>query len=166
MILRKKISNTTEEIDKIAQRLMIAIEKANSKDLADIEYARKILQLSDLHYTSEILEEIEKESKSEECLIEKTAVIKVLLFSTWLQRLYFIIRSALMGLISIVITFGIVLYLGKLDVGMAIIIGIIVFISSLGISRLFDIQIISVTKNVVKILDKHKIIRDFIINHL
>jgi hypothetical protein len=160
-----KISSTTGEIEEIAQRIMAELETASSRDLSDTHYAKTILQLSDLHYTKGILQEIESVSSGDKCVIEKRAVIKVLLLSIWLQRLYFIIRSFLMGLISTAITFGFVLYFGTIDVTLAIIMGMIVFVSALAISRLFDVQIINVTKSVVKRLGSHRTVRDFIMNH-
>jgi hypothetical protein len=67
-------------------------------------YAKKILHLADIHYAKSVLLQIEtKRSSGAESEIEKRAVIKVLLFSTWLQRLYFIIRAALMAVISAVV---------------------------------------------------------------
>lgn len=158
-------SSTANEIEKIAQRIMIELETASSKDLTDAHYAKTILQLSDLHYTKGILQEIESASSGAECVTEKKAVIKVLLLSIWLQRLYFIIRSSLMGLIGTAITFSFVLYFGTIDITLAIIMGTIVFVSSLAITRLFDMQIIKVTKSIVRRLSSHRTIRDFIMNH-
>jgi hypothetical protein len=158
------MSNTVEEIEDIAQRIMTELETASSKDLSDARYAKKILRLSDLHYTKGILQEISVSSKAEG-VIEKRSVIKVLLLSTWLQRLYFIIRSFLMGLISSVITFGFVSYFGTIDVTLAIIMGMIGFVFSLVITRLFDAQIVKVTKSIVERLGSHRTFRDFIMNH-
>ncbi len=158
-------SSTVNEIEEIAQRIMAELETAGSKDLSDAHYAKKILQLSDLYYTKGILQEIESASSEVECVIEKKAVIKALLLSMRLQRLYFIIRSFLMGLISAVITFGFVLYFGTIDVTLAIIMGMIIFVSALAISRLFDEQTIKATKSIVKRLGSHRTVRDFIMNH-
>ena len=158
-------SSTDDEIEKIAQRIMTELETASSKDLTDAHYAKTILQLSDLHYTKGILQEIESISFGAKCVTEKKAVIKVLLLSMWLQRLYFIIRSLLMGLIGAAITFGFVLYFGTIDITLAIIMGTIVFVSSLVITRLFDAQIIQATKSIVKRLGSHRTVRDFIMNH-
>jgi hypothetical protein len=54
------------------------------------------------------VQKIESATSEAQKEIEKKAVIKVLLFSTWLQRLYFIIRSFLMGLTSGAVTYIIV----------------------------------------------------------
>lgn len=158
-------SSTDDEIEEIAQRIMTELEMANSRDLSDTHYAKTILQLSDLRYTKGILQEIESVSSGAKCIIEKRAVIKVLLLSMWLQRLYFIIRSFLMGLISTVITFGFVSYFGTIGVTLAIIMGMIVFVSALVITRLFDTQITKATKNIIRRLGSHRTVRDFIMNH-
>ena len=114
-----------------------------------------------------ILRDIPKmfSSSGAERVIEKRAVIKVLLLSTWLQRLYFIKRSFLMASISSLITIGFVSYFGTIGVTLAIIIGMMVFVISLVITRLFDAQIIKVTKSIVMHLGSHRTIRDFIMNH-
>lgn len=158
-------SSTDEEIEKIAHRIMTELETTSSRDLSDFNYAKKILQLSDLHYTNRIFREIESVSSGAECVIEKSAVIKVLLLSTWLQRLYFIIRSFIMAVISTLITLGFVSYFGKIGTTLALIIGMFVFVASLVITRFFDVQIVKATKNIVMHLGSHRTIRDFIMAH-
>ncbi len=158
-------SSTDDEIEKIAHRIMMELETASSKDLSDVQYAKTILQLSDLHYTNRIFQEIESVSSGSERVIEKRAVIKVLLLSTWLQRLYFIIRSFLMASISSLITIGFVSYFGTIGTTLALIIGMIVFVVSLVITRFFDVQIVKATKSIVMRLGSHRTLRDFIMNH-
>jgi hypothetical protein len=153
------------EIDKIAERIMKEIEGASSKDLSDDRYAKTIFGLSDVHYTSKILKEIDEVSSGPDGEIEKRAVIKVLLFSTWLQRLYFIIRSFIMGQVGLVITFGVILYYGSINVTLAVSLGLFTFIASLVITRLFDPQITAATKKIVGALAGHRNVRDFIMNH-
>lgn len=157
--------STHDEIEQIAHRIMMELDSASSKDLSDVQYAKTILQLSDLHYTNKIFQEIESVSSGPELVIEKRAVIKVLLLSTWLQRLYFIIRAFLMAIISTLITLGFVSYLGKIGTTEAVIIGMIVFVASLVITRFFDEHIVKVTKSIVMRLGSHRTVRDFIMNH-
>jgi hypothetical protein len=162
---KRRSTNTDDEIEKIAHRIIMELETASSKNLADVHYAKTILQLSDLHYTNKIFQEIESVSSGAERVIEKRAVIKVLLLSSWLQRLYFIIRSFLMASISSLITIGFVSYFGTIGVTLAILIGMMVFVISLVLTRLFDAQIIKATKSIVLHLGSHRTIRDFIMNH-
>jgi hypothetical protein len=158
-------SSTDDEIEKIAHRIMMELETATSKDLSNVHYAKTILQLSDLHYTNRIFQEIESISSGSKCVIEKKAVIKALLLSTWLQRLYFIIRSFLMASISSLITIGFVSYFGTIGTTLALIIGMIVFVVSLVITRFFDVQIVKATKSIVMRLSSHRTLRDIIMNH-
>jgi hypothetical protein len=161
-----KVDRVEVEIDEIAQRILSEIEGAKSTNLSDTNCAKKILYLSDIHYAKKILHQIGTKHHIEaECEIEKRAVIKVLLFSTWLQRLYFIIRSFLMGLISAAITYLIIWYLGSINLVGGIIIGTFVFVFSLFVTRLFDTQITQTTKKIVEIMASHKTVRDFIMSH-
>lgn len=161
----EKSSRIDEEIAEISQRIMVDIESASSKDLSDAAYARKILQLSDLNQTRRLFHEIEGVKPGPECVIEKRAVIEALLLSTWLQRLYFIIRSALLSLLAMVVTFFYVSFFGQIGVALAVIMGLLVFIVGLAVTRLFDVQIVRVTKYIVNRLADHTTIRDFVMNH-
>jgi hypothetical protein len=162
-----KVDRVDAVIGEIAQRILLELENANSNDLSDGHYAKKILHLSDMHYAKRVLQQIvTKQGSGPESEIEKRAVIKVLLFSTWLQRLYFIIRSSIMGLISSVVTYLFILSLGSINAITGIVFGIFVFALSLVITRLFDVQLTQATKKIVDLLASHKTIRDFIMNHL
>ncbi len=154
-----------EEIDNIANEIIKEVETASSKDLSEAKYAKKILQLSDLHYTTKLLQEIEGASSGSAATIEKRAVIKALLLSTWMQRLYFIIRAALMSVLGGVVTFFYVSFFGQIGVVLAVVMGVLIFIVGLIVTRLFDTQIVKVTKYIVRRLGHHKKIREFIMNH-
>jgi ABC-type multidrug transport system fused ATPase/permease subunit len=154
-----------DDIAEISQRIMIELETASSKDLSEAKYAKKILQLSDLDYTKNILHEIESVPSGAERVIEKRAVIKALLLSTWLQRLYFIIRAALMSVLGAIVTFLYVSFFGEIGVVLAVVMGVLIFIIGLIVTRLFDTQIVKVTKHIVRRLGHHKKIREFIMNH-
>jgi ABC-type multidrug transport system fused ATPase/permease subunit len=160
-----KIQKVDAEIDEIAQRILLELESASSSDLSDARYAKMMLRLSDVHYAKGVLQKIGGDRSGAENELEKRAVIKVLLFSTWLQRLYFIIRSFLMGLISAAVTYLIIWYLGSINVIGSIIIGTFVFVLSLAATRLFDTQITQATKKLVELMASHRAIRDFIMKH-
>jgi len=162
----EKISLIDSEITEISQRIMEELETASSKDLSEARYAKKILQLSDLHYTKNIFYEIESVPSGAERVIEKRAVIKALLLSTWLQRLYFIIRSALMSVLAMFVTFIYVSFFGQIGVILAVFMGVLIFVVGLMVTRLFDTQTVQATKYIVRRLAEHKKIRDFIMNHL
>jgi hypothetical protein len=161
-----KLDHIDTIIDEIAQRILLEIESAKSTDLSDARYAKKILHLADIHYARMVLQQIgTKQSIGSDSEIEKRAVIKVLLFSTWLHRLYFIIRSSIIGLISAVVTFLFILSLGSINAFTGIGLGIFVFAFSLFITRFFDVQFTKATKKVVELLASHRSLRDLIMNH-
>ncbi len=160
-----RIERVDAEIDEISQRILLELETASSTDLSDARYAKMMLRLSDAHYAKGVLQKIGGSKSGAENELEKRAVIKVLLFSTWLQRLYFIIRSFLMGLISAAVTYLIVWYLGSINVIGSIVIGTFVFVFSLAATRLFDTQITQVTKKIVELMASHRGVRDFIMKH-
>jgi len=162
----ENLSQINEDISEISQRIMEELESASSKDLSEARYARKILQLSDLNYTKNIFSEIESVSSGADRMIEKRAVIKALLLSTWLQRLYFIIRAGLMSILAGVVTFFYVSFFGQIGVVLALLMGVLIFIIGLIVTRLFDTQTVQMTKYIVNRLASHKKLRDFILNYL
>jgi len=81
------------------------------------------------------------------------------------ERLYFIVKSWLMGQISAVIFLGSVLILGVINFIQSVIIGFIAYTSSLIILRFFDKQINLVVKKILNFLDRHKKIKEFILKH-
>ena len=163
--MAEKPSMIDESIAEISQRIMVELETASSKDLSEAKYAKKILQLSDLNYTKKLFREIESVPSGAERVIEKRAVIQALLVSTWMQRLYFIIRAAIISALGAVVTFLYVSFFGQIGVVLAVIMGVLIFIIGLIVTRLFDTQIVKVTKYIVRRLDYHEKIREFIMNH-
>jgi hypothetical protein len=163
--MNDKTAIIDEEIDTIANKIIGEIETASSKEISDATYVKKILRLSDLHHTKRLFNEIENFHEGAVCTTEKKAVIKALLLSTWMQRLYFIVRAFLMTIFGSFITFFYILYFGTINVYQGLLLGVIIFIATLVITRLFDGQIIKVTKKIVQSLAKHEKTRDFIMNH-
>ena len=93
----------------------------------------------------------------------KNTIIELLKTSIKTQRLYFVLRSIFMGLISAVITFTVILYLGNINFTQAVFLGIFVFIFSLMFSRLFDNQIVSVSMKIIGFLEKHNRLKTVIL---
>jgi hypothetical protein len=98
--------------------------------------------------------------------VRKGIVVRALLTFTWTQRLYFIIRSALMGIISAGVTIVIVLMLREVNALQVVIIGIFSFVATLVITRLFDLEISRGSKRIISMLSHHKRLRAAILNHL
>jgi hypothetical protein len=161
-----KVDRVDAIIDEIAQRILLELEGASCTDLSDVRYAKKNFHLADINYAKRVLQQIgTKHGSGTESEIEKRAVIKVLLFSTWLHRLYFIIRSFIMGLIASVVTFLFIWSIGTINATMGMVFGIFVFALSLVITRLFDVQLTQATKKIVEIMASHRTFRDFIMNY-
>ncbi|MBN1357652.1 hypothetical protein JW988_02680 [Candidatus Bathyarchaeota archaeon] len=82
------------------------------------------------------------------------------------QRLYFVVRSVLMSLISALIYFLVVWYLGAINAVQAAFLGVFVFVASLVASRLFDKQIVTVSKKIIRFLNRYERLRTFVLKKL
>jgi len=154
-----------QEVDEIAQKIMTEIEHAKSKELADSDEMIKILHLVNTRNAKALLEHADEAPTKHERDIGKKAVVKALLVSTWHTRLYFIIRSFIMGLLSASLTLVFVLIFHAITLTLEIPLGIFSFIFSLAVSRLLDVQIVKATKTITNYLSDHKSLRNFILNH-
>jgi hypothetical protein len=158
-------SLANEEVDEIAQEIMSKIEHTSSKELVESDEIIKILHLTNAHHARTLLQHMDEAPTRSERDVGKKAVIKALLLSTWMQRLYFITRSFIMGILSASVTFPFVLYFGSINVKWQVALGMFAFVFSLAVSRLFDVQIVKATKKIVAFLGYHKSLRDFVLNH-
>jgi hypothetical protein len=166
MVLGETMSSVAdEEVDEIAQKIMSKIERTSSKELAESDEVIKILHLTNVHHAKTLLQHMDEAPTRFERDVGKKAVIKALLLSTWHQRLYFIIRSLIMGILSTPVTFLFILYFGSINVRLQVVLGMFTFVFSLAVSRLFDVQIVKATKKIVAFLSNHKRLRDFVLNH-
>jgi len=96
----------------------------------------------------------------------RQAMTPIFVESVQTQRLYFVVRSVLMSLISALIYFLAVLYLGAIDAVQAALIGIFVFVVALVVSRLFDKQIVKASKKIIRFLNKYSRVRAFVLRRL
>ncbi len=154
-----------EEIDEIAKKIITEVEHSKSRELEESDEMIKILHLANKHHVKTLLDHAEEAPTKPEREIGKKAVIRALLVSTWHSRLYFIIRSFIMGLLSASLTFLFVLVFHSITLTLEIPLGVFSFIFSLAVSRLLDVQIVKATKIIVEYLGNHKSLRDFILNH-
>ncbi len=152
-------------MDEISQKIITEIEHTKSKNLAESDEMIKILHLTNTRHARTLLEHAEEAPTRKERDVGKKAVVKALLVSTWHTRLYFIIRSFIMGLLSATITFASVLVFHSITLAIEIPLGIFSFVFSLAASRLLDVQIVRATRLIVNYLAGHKSTRDFILNH-
>ncbi len=56
-------------------------------------------------------------------------------------------------------------FFGQIGVVLAVVMGVLIFIVGLIVTRLFDTQIVKITKYIVKRLNYHEKLREFIMNH-
>ena len=117
MVLGETMSSVADEdVDEIAQKIMSKIEHTSSKELAESDEMIEILHLTTVHHAKTLLQHMDEAPTQPERDVGKKAVIKALLLSTWLQRLYFIIRSFIMGILSASVTFLFILYFGSINI--------------------------------------------------
>ncbi len=160
-----EVSGSDQEIDAISEKIMIEIEHAKSKDLENSNEMIKILHLTSMRHAKKLLEHENEAPTKIERDIGKKAVVKALLVSTWHTRLYFIIRSFIMGILSASLTVGFVLIFHSITLALEIPLGIFSFVFSLAASRLLDVQIVKATKQMVDFLSSHKQLREFVLSH-
>jgi hypothetical protein len=133
--------------------------------LGDSDEIIRILHLTDAVHAKTLLEHGDEAPTQPERDVRKKAIIKALLVSTWQQRLYFIVRSFIMGLLSGLVTIIVILYFGSINFRLQVVSGMLTFVFSLAVSRLFDVQIVKVTKKIVDVLRYHNSLRNFILDH-
>jgi len=154
-----------KEVDEIAQKIMTEIEHTKSKDLAESDEMIRILHLTNTQNAKKLLEHAEEAPTKHERDIGKKAVVEALLVSTWHTRLYFIIRSFIMGILGASLTLIFVLIFHSITLTLDIPLGIFSFVFTLAISRLLDVQIVKATKIITDYLSYHKNLRNFVLNH-
>ena len=154
-----------QEVDEIAQKIITEVEHAKSKDLADSSEMIKILHLTNTRNAKVLLQHAEEAPTKPERDLGKKAVVEALLVSTWHTRLYFIIRSFIMGLLGAALTLIFLLMFHRITLTLEIPLGIFSFLFTLAVSRLLDVQIVKATKATTDYLVNHKSLRNFILNH-
>ena len=154
-----------QQVDELAQKIITEVEKTKSKDLADLDEMIKILHLTNTRNAKALLDHAGEAPTSHERDVGKKAVVEALLLSTWHTRLYFIIRSLIMGLLGASLTFVSVLIFHSITLTLEIPLGIFSFVFSLAVSRLLDVQLVKATRIIVDYLGGHKSLRNFVLNH-
>lgn len=160
------MSSLDSEVDQLVEKILVTIEKANTKELESSTEVTEILHLTDPHRAKKLLQHIDNASSKSERNIGKKALVKALLVSTWLQRLYFVLRALVMSILSAALTFSFILVFGAINFSLEIVLGIVSFVFSLMVSRLFDEELVKLTRNIIQFLGDHKSLRSFIIKHL
>ena len=81
------------------------------------------------------------------------------------NRLYYIIRSMLMNIISGIIFLFSVWVLKLVNFVQILVLGMFSFIFALGISRVFDSHIERTVKKILKFLNRHSKLKNFILKY-
>jgi hypothetical protein len=101
-----------------------------------------------------------------ECKVRKGAIMNVVSSSVCLQRLYFIIRSSIMGAITGLLTYLIISIFSITNFFSLVVLGLFTFAVSLLLSRFLDVQIIRISNLILKYLDRYQRARAFILSRL
>ena len=157
-------SNGDDEINAMAQRILSELQTAKARDLENESFVKRLLRVSAVGDGETLESEAQLEAGSN-AIVRRNSVTRALLLSIWLQRLYFIIRAALMSLVGTVVTFAFVAILGPLSFVRVIESGITGFVIALLVTRLFEVQIDAATRAIVRLLSSHGTIRDIIMDH-
>ena len=97
-----------KELDEITQRIMDGLEKGSAD-------TSRTLHLTNIGEAKKLLDLMDKASSKSERDSGKRALVQELVLTTWMQRLYFVIRSFIMGLISAGISAIFLLYFGSIN---------------------------------------------------
>ena len=122
------VKNVVSEDDELMLAIQIELDKAVTKEVCDAVYETASLPL----------EEKTEQKLDNECKSRKSVIMNVIANSVNLERLYFIIRSSIMGLITGLLTFAIISILDITDFLKLSFLGIFIFIISLVTSRVLD----------------------------
>jgi hypothetical protein len=150
MVLKKP---ELEEDDQLMLAVQIELEKTVTKEVCDAVYDTAKLQPQTL--TAQNLDS--------ECRSRRDVIMGVIANSVSLERLYFIVRSSIMGGITGILTFTIISALKITGFLQLVFLGIFIFVVSLVASRIFDKSVVKISSKIVTYLRKHKRIQDFIL---
>ena len=154
-----------QKVGDMTQRIMTEIENKRSRQLAESDEMIKILHLTNMRHAKTLVQHVDEAPTETERNVGKQALARALLLSVWHQRLYFIVRSFIMGLLGALLTLVFVLIFGSLNLVLEIPLGIFSFIFTQATSRLLDVQIVKASRIIVDFLANHKSLRDFVLGH-
>jgi hypothetical protein len=146
------VSGETE--DELIMAIQVELDQIVSKEVCDAVYES---------HNKEVQEK-SVEELDQECKNRKGAIISVISSSVCLERLYFVIRSSIMGLITGLLTYGVISIFKITNFFDLVLLGIFAFIISLLISRYFDGPIVKVCNVILKYLSRYKRLRTFILS--
>ena len=151
-----KTNGRTE--DELMLAIQVDLEEIVSKEICDSVYESA--------YVDPALQGKSQEELDAECQNRKEAIMNVISASVCMQRLYFIIRSSIMGVITGLLTYSLISIFLITDFFALVLLGLFTFAVSLLLSRLLDAQIITVSNIILRYLERFERTRAFILNRL
>jgi ABC-type transport system involved in cytochrome bd biosynthesis fused ATPase/permease subunit len=150
----------------IPQRHLIALKEKRERDMSETGVDDKDSLIRAMQKDLDRILSEESGDIDSQFVRTRSAMTAVLVESVQMQRLYFVVRSVIMSLISALIYFIVVLYFGTINAVQAAFLGVFVFIVALVASRLFDKQIVTASKKIIRFLNKYQRIRTFVLKRL
>jgi len=147
-----------ETEDELMLAIQVELDEIVSKEVCDSVYESA--------YVNPALQGKSQEELEAECQNRKGAIMNVISSSVCMQRLYFIIRSSIMGIITGLLTYTIISLFLITNFFVLVLLGLFTFVVSLVLSRFLDAQIIMVSNIILRYLDRYERARAFILNRL
>jgi len=147
------VVNVETEVDELMLAVQIELDRTVTKEVCDAVY--EIASLPPEEKTPQKLDY--------DCKSRRNVIMSVIANSVSLERLYFIIRSSIMGLIAGVFTFSIISVLKVTNFWQLAFLGLAGFVVSLFASRVLDKSIVQVCNKTIFYLKRHKRTQDFIL---
>ena len=150
------VKNADSEEDELMLAVQIELDQVVTKEVCDAVYET----------ANSSPQGLTKQKLDSECKSRKSVIMNVIAGSVSLERLYFIIRSSIMGVITGLLTFAIISIFDVTDFGKLVFLGVFIFIISLVTSRFFDKPIVKICSKTILFLRKHNRIKNVILKRL
>jgi|WetSurMetagenome_2_1015567.scaffolds.fasta_scaffold295908_1 hypothetical protein len=98
------------------------------------------------------------------CKNRKSVIMNAILASVNIERVYFIMRSSIRGLMTGVATYAVISFFFITNFFVLVLLGVFFFVVSLVLSRFLDKSIINLSYKIVNYLRHHKKMRVFLLN--
>ncbi len=147
-----------ETEDELMLAIQVELDEIVSKEVCDSVYESASVNPA--------LQGKSQEELDAECRSRKGAIMNVISSSVCMQRLYFIVRSSIMGIIIGLLTYTIISIFLITNFFALVLLGLFTFTVSLLLSRLLDGPIITVSNLILRYLDRYERVRSFILNRL
>jgi hypothetical protein len=147
-----------ETEDELMLAIQVELDEIVSKEVCDSVYESASVNPA--------LQGKSQEELDAECQNRKGAIMNVISSSVCMQRLYFIVRSSIMGIITGLLTYTIISIFLITNFFALVLLGLFTFAVSLLLSRLLDGPIITASNIILRYLDRYERLRSFILNRL